>query len=381
VDSYLTHFLVGYNFSPRFGVNLNVPWRILEFRRKDVRYSLTSPPVNYTEVGTETGLGDVSLIGRAAVFQKMDMDYGVVVNVLGGVKFRREMMSAWKKKSSKRKSSTISCRREHRMIRWAIPRVPSTSICWRWARVRSTGIFGVTASFNWKRLFANAQFQYYLRTEADSGSSLGTKRSCPAGRAFLFSWTSPLPSAFRHSPLTMICSATELLGTVSVRTGMTAWLYRATGKSYRGRPFQRQYRRGFPLKIENGFLSSRSQLPVAWRHFLAVLISFFWADNLLVFDDHIRADQVHRQNLRRIRPSASDRTVSLCSAARWQFFVARFTFAPASSANDVPNAAVDCTNTGGGFVLVAVKRSSCDYLPFHCSRCCPPPNATHAVRR
>jgi len=41
----------------------------LNFRRTDIRYTTTAPPVVYTERGSEFGLGDIALIGRATVLQ------------------------------------------------------------------------------------------------------------------------------------------------------------------------------------------------------------------------------------------------------------------------------------------------------------------------
>src|SRR6267143_289372 len=70
VDSSITHLVPAYNFSSRFGVSLNVPLVYLNFQRTDLRYSLTAPPVQFTEKGTEFGLGDASLIGRVTIFQK-----------------------------------------------------------------------------------------------------------------------------------------------------------------------------------------------------------------------------------------------------------------------------------------------------------------------
>src|SRR5204863_9113305 len=87
VDSSITHFVPGYNFSSRFGINLNIPLTYLEFRRRDIRYSVTAPPVFFTERGSEFGLGDVALIGRLGLVEVSSMHYGVVVNALGGVKF------------------------------------------------------------------------------------------------------------------------------------------------------------------------------------------------------------------------------------------------------------------------------------------------------
>jgi hypothetical protein len=64
VRSSITHLVPGYNFSSRFGVSLNLPLTYLDFQRTDLRYSVTGPPVLFTEKSSEFGLGDTALIGR-----------------------------------------------------------------------------------------------------------------------------------------------------------------------------------------------------------------------------------------------------------------------------------------------------------------------------
>src|SRR6188474_2668645 len=53
LDSSITHIVPGYNFSQRFGVSLNLPIVYRSFERTDLRYSLTTPPVFFTEKGNE----------------------------------------------------------------------------------------------------------------------------------------------------------------------------------------------------------------------------------------------------------------------------------------------------------------------------------------
>jgi hypothetical protein len=64
LDSSITHLVPGYNFSPQFGISLNVPMVYRSFKRSDLRFSLASPPVLITERGSELDLGDIALIGR-----------------------------------------------------------------------------------------------------------------------------------------------------------------------------------------------------------------------------------------------------------------------------------------------------------------------------
>jgi hypothetical protein len=87
LDSSITHLVPGYNFSPQFGISLNVPMVYRSFQRTDLRFSLTGPPVLFTERASELNLGDVALIGRWTAFAKREMKYDIIVNLLGGIKF------------------------------------------------------------------------------------------------------------------------------------------------------------------------------------------------------------------------------------------------------------------------------------------------------
>src|SRR5438046_2047290 len=87
LDSSITHAVLGYDFSPRLGLNFNLPVVYRSFRRSDVRFSKTAPPRFATEQSVESGIGDGTLVGRFTLFSKRSMSYAVVVNLLAGVKF------------------------------------------------------------------------------------------------------------------------------------------------------------------------------------------------------------------------------------------------------------------------------------------------------
>src|ERR1043165_1574446 len=74
LDRSITHFVPSYNFSPRFGVSLNVPLVYRSYLRTDFRYFPSTPRVRVTEQREETDLGDVALIGRLTVVQKIEME-------------------------------------------------------------------------------------------------------------------------------------------------------------------------------------------------------------------------------------------------------------------------------------------------------------------
>ena len=87
VYSSITHLVPTYNISSGFGFSLNVPLTYLDFKRTDLRYSTTAPPVLFTEKGTEFGVGDMALIGRFTVVARNAMKRAFSMNVLGGIKF------------------------------------------------------------------------------------------------------------------------------------------------------------------------------------------------------------------------------------------------------------------------------------------------------
>lgn len=223
LDSSITHLVPGYNFSPRFGVSLNLPLNYRSFRRTDVRYSLTRPLVFQTEKDTEFGLGDVALIGRATLFQKSEMKYGLVVNILGGIKFPTGDTDRLKDEVEQSRtfealapftphgdplSHSIASIHQHNLS-------PGSG--------SFDGIVGLTLNSRWQRWFFNAQFQYYIRTEGESSFTYGDEIMVSGGPgAYLVlsdNWTLSVQANAAYDTM----ARDELLGRKSDRTGWTAW--------------------------------------------------------------------------------------------------------------------------------------------------------------
>lgn len=222
-DSSVTHLVPGYNFTPRLGLNLNVPLVYHHFKRTDLQYSLTDPPVLRTERGSEFGLGDLSLIGRWTAFEKWGMEGGFAINVLGGVKFPTG------------DTDRIEDEVEQSQIFEALlpPGTPHDPFGHSLSGVHQhdlspgsgsfDGIFGLTMSSRWDRYFFNAQFQYYLRTEGESGLRYGDEVMVTGGPgAYLLladSYTLNLQANAGYDSK----ARDQLDGRVSNRTGSTAW--------------------------------------------------------------------------------------------------------------------------------------------------------------
>jgi len=75
-DSSISTLIVGYNFNERFGVSLNLPYIHRTFKRAEGFE---------VERGTESGLGDIALLGRFSAFRKAAHEYSVSVSLLGGI--------------------------------------------------------------------------------------------------------------------------------------------------------------------------------------------------------------------------------------------------------------------------------------------------------
>lgn len=78
LDSAITQFLIGYAFDPRFGVQLSVPLVSRTFRRIEN---------HRTETGSETGLGDLSVLGSFNAYSLVTEDVVFRSTLLAGVKF------------------------------------------------------------------------------------------------------------------------------------------------------------------------------------------------------------------------------------------------------------------------------------------------------
>ena len=256
VDSSITHLIPGFNFSSRFGVSLSVPITYLNFRRSDVRYSPTAPPVNFTETGSEFGLGDVALIGRASLVQITSMRYGLVVNFLGGVKFPTGDSSRIKDEVDQARifESFLPPGTPHDPLGHSVASVHAHQLAL--GSGSYDGVFGLTMNSRYDRWFFNAQFQYYLRTHGQSGFRFGDEIIISGGPGgFLFvndSYTLSLQLNAVYDSM----GRDEILGRASNRTGSTAW-YLGPGLNLSiGEHFSATAGVEFPLHItNNGFQS------------------------------------------------------------------------------------------------------------------------------
>jgi len=147
LDSSITQFIVGYQFNDRFGVQLNTPYINRSFRRPTMSGSI--------DKGTESGLGDLSLIGHYRAYQHAAEDTIFVWDVIGGVKFPTGSSSRIREELSEMEPD---------------PGVPASGIHGHDLALGSgsyDGIVGTALFASWQKLFVSGALQYNIRSRGD----------------------------------------------------------------------------------------------------------------------------------------------------------------------------------------------------------------------
>jgi hypothetical protein len=143
LDSSVLQLFVGYNFSDRFGVQLNLPVIHRSFKR---------PEGFATDRGTESGIGDVSLIGHYQLIQHEKMDDTFIWTVIGGIKL----------------PTGNSDRLKEELNEVEVPGAPESGIHGHDLALGSgsvDGIVGTGIFARWGRGFFSANAQYAIHTE------------------------------------------------------------------------------------------------------------------------------------------------------------------------------------------------------------------------
>jgi hypothetical protein len=252
LTSSITHLVPTWNFSSRVGVSVSVPLVYRSFRRTDVR-RFPGGQVFVTEEGTEFGLGDMSLIGRLNVLQKAEMDYAVVVNLLGGVKFPTGDTDRIRDEVEQAQifDNLVGVPHED-PLGHSLSSVHQHDIS---AGSGSyDGVLGITANTRWKRWIFNAQFQYYIRTPGESGFEYGDELMVSGGPGAYLLLQDSFTLLLQANAGYETRARDTLLGRKSDRTGLTAWYMGPQLAFTWGEHFAANAGIDIPLRIaNNGF--------------------------------------------------------------------------------------------------------------------------------
>ena len=245
-DAYLntswSHIVPGYNFNPRVGINLSVPYIHRDFRRVEI----PSGGGIVDERGTEDGIGDVALIARFAPIQKIEMDYAIVFNLLAGVKFPtgdskwldREVAQARIDEQifgPGHSHSSVGGIHQHDLS------LGSGSY---------DGIFGTALNARWKRFYFNQQVQYYMRTEARGYQFADMFIASGGPGAYVFindAWTASLQGNVYYETI----GSDVLIGQRNLQTGLTGWYVGPQINLTVGNHFSFNIAADLPLRIAN----------------------------------------------------------------------------------------------------------------------------------
>ena len=135
IDSSVTQLFAGYNFNNHLGVQLNLPIIYRAFGSDAMH-------------GSESGIGDLSLVGTFIAYQKLQENFNLTWTLIGGVKFPTGDSSLLNTPDS------------------ALPEgIGGHDLAL--GSGSYDGLVGTTVFGRWKRLFATANLQYAIRSEGD----------------------------------------------------------------------------------------------------------------------------------------------------------------------------------------------------------------------
>ncbi len=261
LDSSVTHLVPGYNISPRLGVNLNLPIVYRSFRR--VQLPPTGLPL-IDETGTVSGIGDAALIGRWTAFQKMEMKYSMLLNILAGVKFPTGDNSRVRDEVAQERAYNV-------FFGGPGHNHPIGGIHQHDLSPGSgsfDGVLGTALNLRWQRYFFNQQLQYYLRTEADD-YRFGNTFIVSGGPGFYALLNDGYTLSIQANAFYENTARDKILGLLSPQTGTTAWYLGPLIAFTWGEHFSANAGIDVPLRIANNGVQSvpdyRVHGGLSWR--------------------------------------------------------------------------------------------------------------------
>jgi hypothetical protein len=144
LDSSITQLILSYPLSPRFGVQLDLPYIHRSFRR---------PAEEGIERGTEAGIGDASALAYGTLYEHLVPESTFAWNVLGGIKLPTGSPDRLDEELAEAEP---------------LPGQPESGIHGHDLALGSgscDGILGTGFVLRWKRLLCSGAAQYFLRTQ------------------------------------------------------------------------------------------------------------------------------------------------------------------------------------------------------------------------
>ncbi len=228
-NSSVTSLIAGYNFTSRAGISINVPYIHRTFRRTEGFV---------VEEGSESGLGDLSLLGRFVVLTRREHEYSYSLSLLGGVEF----------------PTGDSDGLQEEVNEVEVPGAPPSGVHGDDLALGSgsfDGIVGLAAQARWRRLFFNADAQYFLRTRGDFGYRFGNEMSIAAGPGVYFLFNEEMTLALQGA-FTYETKARDRIAGVKRDDGLSLSWYISPGIAFtHGEHFSATLNVDIPLRLAN----------------------------------------------------------------------------------------------------------------------------------
>ena len=152
LDSSITQFILGYQFNDKFGIQLNTPYISRSFKRP----MFMDDGTMIIDKGTESGLGDISLIGHYRVFQHLAEDTIFAMDLIGGIKFPTGSSDRIKEELSEMGAPPEG--------------IQASGVHGHDLALGSgsyDGIVGTAIFGRWQRMYISSGLQYNIRTRGD----------------------------------------------------------------------------------------------------------------------------------------------------------------------------------------------------------------------
>ena len=154
-DSSITSLVLGYNFNSRWGLSLNLPYIHRSFRRAE-GFAV--------DRGTESGLGDMALVGTWMPLLRAEHDFSYSVSLLGGVEF----------------PTGDASRLSEEVNETEVPGAPPSGVHGDDLALGSgsfDGVVGISGNARWRRVMFELNAQYFIRSTGEFDYRFGNELS------------------------------------------------------------------------------------------------------------------------------------------------------------------------------------------------------------
>ena len=248
LDSSISQVFAGYNFNDRLGLQFNLPVIYRSFKRPDGEGGI--------DRGTESGIGDASLLANFVAYRKETKRMTLSWSVLGGVKFPTGNSDRIKEEFNEVEN----------------PVGPPSGIHGHDLTLGTgsyDGIVGTSVYGRWHRAFASAAVQYAIRSTGDFDYRFANDLTWAGGPGFYVLLQDEYSLALQAVVSGEYKGKDTFQGATAEDTGVTA-VYLGPQASFTwGANFSAQVGLDLPVSIENTSLQTvpdyRIRAALTWR--------------------------------------------------------------------------------------------------------------------